>query len=288
VQSASSSPLLIQGHFLCLLIFFPKSGMLLEEKFIFIETKKFMNIEIENLINEIISHAEKMRVPVDCTRRKCVDGGYKEHEAVGAIALPGADLGISMALLKLGFSPEEAFAIVHNFVTEIGHPYCWHTDTHEGHHGCVVGCGHCNVAIGKSHHYGVPSERISELLDIVRQKQEEQKNMEMVRLEREHAEKAILVIISTDYTVKPWDEEKNNQYFIYDQTHHENLLKNLVSHANMAGVSLSYDDLLSASKEHTNKTLGLLGSSKGKPMFLVDVSGEKPVVQYLQHVTILE
>ncbi|MFH0857211.1 MAG: hypothetical protein V1848_00500 [Candidatus Magasanikbacteria bacterium] len=247
-----------------------------------------MNIEIENLINEIISHAEKMRVPVDCTKRKCVDGGYKEHEAVGAIALPGADLGISMALLKLGFSPEEAFEIVHRFVTKSGHSYCWHTDTHEGHHGCIVGCGHCNVAIGKSHHYGVESEKIAELLNIVRRKQEELSNVDRVILDREHAEKAILVIVSVDYTVKPWDEQNNNQYFIYDQTHHENLLRDLVEHARSLGISLSFDDLLTASKEHTFATLGLLGTSKGKPMFLVDVSGEKPKVQYLQHVTVLE
>lgn len=68
--------------------------------------------------DKIIAHAKKMRVAADSTHAKCVDGGYRGEEAVGAIAMPGAHLGISMALLRLGFSPEEAFELVYKFVTK--------------------------------------------------------------------------------------------------------------------------------------------------------------------------
>lgn len=239
------------------------------------------------LQEKIVAHASKMRVPADDTRSKCVDGGYRGEEAVGAIAFAGAHLGLSMALLKLGVTPQQAFEHVYGFVSQDGNPYCWHTDTHEG-HGCVVGCGHCNAAIGNSQHYGVSSEAVSQLLKIVREAQENRENMEMVILDREHAEEAILVITSTDYTVKPWDQEDDVQFFIYDKVRHLALLEDFANYLADNDVEISYDDLVAASDEQTNSTLGLLGSSKGKPLFTVNVSEEKPEVQHVGEAPIIE
>lgn len=240
------------------------------------------------MIDKIVAHAKKMRVPADSTRTKCVDGGYRGDEAVGAIAIPGGHLGISMALLDLGFSPDEAFDLVYRFSSKDGNPYCWHTDKHEGHHGVVVGCGHCNAAIGKGEHYGVEGSNVQALLDLVRKAQEEKENMECVILDREHSEEAILVITSTDYTVKPWDQEDEVQFFIYDKVRHLALLKQLAEFLKENGKEVSFEDLVAACDKQTNSTLGLLGSSKGKPIYTVDVSGEKPVVEKVGEAPVIE
>lgn len=231
------------------------------------------------MINTVKSHVQKMKVPADSTRTKCVDGGYRGDEAVGAIAIPGGHLGISMALLGLGFSAKDAFELVFAFVSKDGNPYCWHTDKHEGHHGVVVGCGHCNAAIGKGEFYGVAGENVQELLDLVRTAQNDRENMESVILDREHAEQAILVVTSTDYTVKPWDQENDVQFFIYDKVRHLELLKRITDYLHEQGKEVTYEALVDASEKQTNATLGLLGSSKGKPIFTVDVSSDEPVVE---------
>jgi hypothetical protein len=238
--------------------------------------------------DQIIAHAKKMRVPADSTKTKCVDGGYRGDEAVGAIAIPGGHLGISMALLKLGFSPEEAFDLVYKFSAKDGQPYCWHTDKHEGHHGIVVGCGHFNASISKAEHYGVDGAAVQKLLDIVRTAQNDKENMESIILDREHAEQAILVVTSTDFTVKPWDQEDDVQFFIYDKTRHLDLLKRLADYLVELGKNVSYEDLVAVSDLQTNATLGLLGSSKGKPIYTVDVSGSEPIVELVGNAPVIE
>ena len=246
--------------------------------------------EEDTMKEAVIAHARKMRAATDSTKTKCVDGGYKEDEAVGAIAIPGGHLGVSMALLELGFSPEDAFGLVYDFTLSLQeksesaetYPYCWHSDKHEGHHGVVVGCGHCNAAIKQgAEHYGVDGAKVQELLNLVRAAQESGENMELVVLDREHTEQAILVVTSADYTVKPWDQTDDVQFFIYDKTRHMVLLKELVAFLAQQGRSVDLAALVAASEHQTNSTLGLLGSSKGKPIYTVDVSQEEPVVEHV-------
>ncbi len=262
--------------------------------------------EVENQRLEAQKHAQKMRVPVDNSKAKCVDGGYKEDQEVGAMAIPGGHLGISMALLRVGYAPNEAFSLVKNFVVDRGGKYDWHSDTHaepsahdehdheghEHHHDKpAVGCGHCNAAISQAEQYGVKSEDVSSLLGTIRT---EQDGMNMVVLDREHEEKAILVVTSSEHTVKPWDQEDNNQYFIYDVTRHQQFLEEfmaeLVKSGNnqVNGQEITFDNLWAASQEQTNATLGLLKSSKGKPMFTVDVSSEIPEVKLAGYAPIIE
>lgn len=243
-----------------------------------------MNSQLQTTIS---NHAQKMKTLADSTKAKCVDGGYRETEAVGAIAFPGAHLGISMALLQLGFSPEDAFELVYSFVSQNGHSYCWHTDKHEGHNGAIVGCGHCNAAIGKGDYYGVDGQAVQKLLDIVRQAQDNRENMELVVLDREHKEQAILVVTSTDYTVKPWDQENDVQFFIYDKVRHLELLRQFAEFAVAQGRTISYDDLVAACEKQTNATLGLLGSSKGKPIYTVDVSNDEPVIELVGNAPVM-
>lgn len=252
-----------------------------------LEEEKKME-EINNLKEQIIAHVKKMRVVADPNKAKCVDGGYKGDEAVGAMAIPGGHLGVSMALLRLGFTPEEAFDAVHKYVSKDQNPYCWHTDKHEGHHGVVVGCGHCNAAIGKGEQYDLEGEKVQSLLTIVRNAQEDQENMECITLDREHAEKAILVITSTEHTVKPWDQEDDIQFFIYDKVRHMDFLKKFAQFLTDQDRAVSYEDLVKASEKQTNATLGLLGSSKGKPIFAVDATSEEPVVELVGNAPVIE
>jgi len=248
---------------------------------------------LDQLKEKIIAHVKKMKVQVDPTHAKCVDGGYRGDEAVGAMAIAGGHLGLSMALLRLGLSPDDAFNLVHKFVSQDGNPYCWHTDTHEGHLGVVVGCGHCNAAIGNSEKYGLEGQKVQELLEIVRKAQDDLENMECVTLNRKHAEQAILVITSSDYTVKPWDQENDIQYFIYDLTRHSEFINKFVDYLADQKITLNnkpitFDALFDASQAQTNVTLGLLDSSKGKPMFKVNVSGKEPEVEFLQLAPVIE
>ncbi|MCA9369149.1 hypothetical protein KC721_02540 [Candidatus Woesebacteria bacterium] len=229
-------------------------------------------------VNDVTAFSKKMRVAVDNTKTKCVDGGYRAGEAEGALALAGAHIGVSMALVSLGLSPQKAFDVVYDYAKQAGQVFCWHTDTHEG-HGCVVGCGHFNASMGAAEQYDVSAEAMNELLEIVRTAQEDRGNMEMIILDRDHAEQAILVITSTDYTVKPWDQEDDVQYFIYDKVRHLELLKAVAAFAAEKGMNVTAEALIEAADKQTNATLGLLGSSKGKQLFTVDVSTTEPVVE---------
>lgn len=240
-------------------------------------------IDRAQIAEEVRAHAKKMRVAVDKTRAKCVDGGYRGDEAVGAMAIAGGHLGVSMALLALGKTPVEAFDLVYNFLSKGGNPYCWHTDSHEG-HGSIVGCGHCNSGITKSNFFGLDGTQVEELLKIVRNATTEGlKKVECITLNRDHAERATLVVTSSDFTVKPWNEAENIQYFIYDKTRHEDFLQ-----AFSEFVGLNYDELLAESGKQSDATLGLLSTSKGKPMIMVNVDAEEPVVEYLGDVAVVE
>ena len=253
-----------------------------------LEEEKKME-EINKLKEQIIAHVKKMRVAADPNKAKCVDGGYKGDEAVGAMAIPGGHLGVSMALLRLGFTPEDAFGLVHKFVSKDQKPYCWHTDKHEGQGETIVGCGHCNAAIGKGGEYELDGDKVQSLLDIVRQAQKDQGDMECVTLDRDHIEKAILVITSAEHTVKPWDQEDNVQFFIYDKKRHIVFLQKFVEFlASKYGKTVTFKELFDASEKQTNATLGLLKSSKGKPIFEVDASSEEPVVEYVQDAPVIE
>ena len=54
------------------------------------------------------------------------------------------------------------------------------------------------------------------------------------------------------------------------------------------GLEVRYEDLVEASDSETNATLGLLASSKGKPMYAVNVDGQNPEISYLQDAPVIE
>lgn len=229
---------------------------------------QLLSAESPEAIKEVKEHVEKMKVPADDTKTKCVDGWYRENESVWAIAFAWWDLWLSMALLGMWYTPEEAFQLVYDFKISCGETYDRHSDTHEWDGDCVVWCGHCNAAIKHAEKFWLDSDAVSKLLDTVKAKQEtDPDTMWLVRLDRKHKEKAILVILDKAYTVKPRDQTEDNQYFIYDQTRHHDYLGEFVKYCKWIGVDIDLARLIKISDKHTNATLGLLSSSKGKPLY---------------------
>lgn len=231
----------------------------------------------EKIEETIAQHLVANRVKINPHQRKCIDGGYHPDEQPGGIAIPGADLGLSMVLIQVGFDPHQAFDIVYDYVVGLGDQYCWHTDDHDhSTEASPVGCGHCNESIiAGSSHYEVDGKKYAHLLRIVEQKQIiSDPNLSCVVLHREHHEQAILVNSGKDYTVLPWDTENDVQFFVYDQTHHQRLLQEIAKRPALIEKKVSYDRLWEVAQSQADATLGLLGSSRGKEIYSVDMDDD--------------
>lgn len=257
------------------------------------ETIRIKNFKIEageNIPAEVVQHVQNNLVLATNESSICVDGGYQPDEAMGELARAGGDLGISMALLKMGLTPEQAFLTVYNYRFDNGQKYGWHSDKHvdpdnsdHDHHGsdAIVGCGHCNAAYKNADRYGVSSDSVKQLLEIIKLYQKEYpENMRYVNLDRNHDEKGILVVKSTDVSVLPWDLQTYKQFFVYDAARDEILLGEIAEKAlavltaenPMMTLEKASDELKKIVSEQTNTTLGLLESSKGKPMYAINYS----------------
>lgn len=245
--------------------------------------------DVEKLarLEKVKKHVRNNRVPVDNTRVKCVDGGYQKGQAEGAMAIPGGHLGISMTLVAMGYEPGRAFELVKEFATRRGEKYGWHSDAHTEHphgeeeHQHDVGCGHCDKAISQAQFYGADGGQIKELLQLVRDAGQQPgtgAEMDYVELDRDHTEQGILVVDGLASTVRPWekDELTDSQFFIYDRVRHQHYLKELVEFLTEKAQAdtIDYDALWATSWKQTQSTLGLLGTSKGAPMYLVNVDSE--------------
>lgn len=236
---------------------------------------EYSYMDKNKLYKLVKAHCRENLVTADKNMRTCVDGGYRAGGVDGSIAFPGADLGTAQAMLVLDYSPQDAFGLVYDFATQNGKEFYWHTDTHEGQEGNEVGCGHCNAAIQQitKEKYGATAEETQELLNIVRQKQQDSPGtMECVVLEREHTEKAILLIESLTHSIRPWSEETGDMYFIYDKTRHEVYLNDFVEFCESKGTEINKAELIEAVGKQMDATLGLLGTSKGANIFSIKIS----------------
>jgi len=215
---------------------------------------------------EVIAHLQENLVKTTNQSSICVDGGYRPDEAMGELARPGADLGISLALMALGFSAKDAFEAVYEYRAKNRQKYGWHTDNTEGHgHGDICGCGHCNKASSRNQLYGLNEGQAKDLLAIVRNAQEKNPSrMRFIRLNREHQEQGILQVESTKVTVLPWDQKTGRQFFVYDHLRDVFLLKEVASFA-----KVEVAKLVEVVGKHTVSTLGLLGTSQGAPIYSV-------------------
>lgn len=232
----------------------------------------------DNVPVAVVTHLKNNLVTATHESSICVDGGYKPDQALGELARAGADLGISEALLTLGLSPQDAFKAVYEYRVSKGQKYGWHSDTHADHdHSIFSGCGHCNASFLNAAKYQVELNQVKELLEIVKSHQvEHPENMSYVSLDREHAEVGIFVVLTPEISVLPWDLETNQQFFVYDKTRDVTLLTEIAQAA-----KVDVDKLLQVADNQTNATLGLLGSSKGKPLYSVEYTAGVVTVNHV-------
>ncbi|MFH2021953.1 MAG: hypothetical protein ABIJ33_01535 [Patescibacteria group bacterium] len=237
---------------------------------------------IQHVLNNVIESTHISSI--------CVDGGYTPEQAGGELARPGADLGLSMALLSLGFEPQTAFDLVLNFRLSRGQKYGWHTDTHEGRHGVEVGCGHANAAITEGQYYGVTGKDMLDLIQIVRNYQTQNPGQFLYHvLDRQHLEQGVLVIVSHKFTIQPWgkknEQDQTNQpdqFFVYDQARDKKLMTELQDYLEIHHQVRKLSDLENAVSRQTNATLGLLASSQGKPIYQVGLTNAGDKLQIIQ------
>jgi len=236
----------------------------------------------EVTINELNSYINDMKTEINPKIRACIDGRYKANQASGAISIPGADLGISFALLKLGVSPKESFELVYEFVRTFDGNYCWHSDSHESDDDCYIGCGHCDYAIKSAEEFGVSKEDGIELLNIVRKAQEERDHMDLIYLDGDHNERAVLIVEDEKFTLKPQSDDETTQFFIYDSTAHEKFLHSFSTFITaQKGYNFTTTQLLTASIMHGDTTLSLLGSSDHKQVFTISNLSEEVEISFL-------
>ncbi len=230
----------------------------------------------------------------DAKGNVCVDGRHLPEDIENnKNAVPGGDLGLPMALLdaRIGLSPKGAFDLVNGYLKSIGGSFTWHSDkhvedelkgdhhSHEVHDGNHVGCGHCNAAIKNAKQYGIDGNSVKELLDLVRAEQKvPESGLTYIELPGDHAEKAIFVVNSDNYTVSHSDMNgSGEQYFVYDQKRYFDYLAKFVEYAKGKGQDIDLEVLKVIIGEHTNATLGLLGSSKNKPIYEVNINEDRSV-----------
>ena len=263
-----------------------------------------MKIEVEGDVPEAVKgHVQDNLVKATSLSSICVDGGHRAEQAMGELARAGADLGISLALMKMGMKAEEAFLTVYNYRVDNGQKYGWHGDNHvektatigvppvesevvedhDRHHKdeSISGCGHCNAAFHYATKYGLEPADVQELLNIIKSYQtnpETMANMHYVYLERDHAEEGIFVVNSLDVTILPWDENANKQFFVYDAARDTILLQDIAGTVmerlrELTPGAADEEVLFKIAKvveEQTNATLGLLKSSQGKPIYSLE------------------
>lgn len=261
-------------------------------------------IEVEGDVPEaVITHVQGNLVRVTSVSSICVDGGHTAEQAMGELARAGADLGISLALMKMGMKAEEAFVTVYKYRVKNGKKYGWHGDNHvektdtinvlptqvditeehgaHPHKDPISGCGHCNAAFHHATKYGLEPADVQELLDIIKSYQtnpDTEANMRYVYLERDHAEEGIFVVNSLDVTILPWDANTKKQFFVYDAGRDTILLQEIAGTVMPRLRELTpgaadeevLSEIAKVVEDQTNATLGLLKSSQGKPIYSLD------------------
>lgn len=188
----------------------------------------------------------------------CIDGGTSPQQLsfdgeksdleTSLMKRPGGSAGLSMILGKFGFSPEESFVHIRDFLKSKDITYSWHTDRHVHSEGQFDGKQEKNGTLAQN-------------------------------LDREHEEELILLVVSKLFTVNPLGAD-GKQAFVYDMYADDLLLADLADY--LEAQSLTAQEEKKITKEHLidtrnnqdSKTLGLLGSSKGKDIVKVTINDQ--------------
>lgn len=247
--------------------------------------------DMKDIIARAQNHVEKNKFKVDrskpVTKRKnrCVDGGYTPDQIKGSFARPGADGGYVEAALKVAkdlgieLSGARALQMVSSAIQSFGREFDNHTDVHSVHdnhelHGgpTKIGCGHEQGAVVFADKYGVEATAMQEVIDVLNS-DHTPTPVETTVLDREHKEQAVLVVCGDEYSVMPWDAQKENMYFIYDadvdKTVMEAVWKHMVSQQDSPFAKVPFEVFEAAANLQTGVTVDRLATSKGSPTLYV-------------------
>jgi hypothetical protein len=258
------------------------------------KVKHPQNIPTEKEIEQTSQYVQKNTVRAR-EGRKCVDGRYPPDTARGMLARAGGDCGYVMALMAIGdkkklqLSPEQCFNAVYKVINQKMHgAFCIHTDHHAdpGHqfmsnqmHQTLIGCGHLSKAAAQGFRqpYNVPSKDVKRIITYAKNLADITDDVEMINLEGEHAERGILIVEDTQYTVNAMDPKTHEMYFIYDKKRDEEFMEKLIKAMAIPGVT--FEDMKKEADIQLQATLHNL--AKGLPMYSISYEDKKPHVSYL-------
>ena len=223
--------------------------------------------------------------PIKCN--KCIDGrpaikGEECAEGKKPAAFPGADLGVAMLLLQEGMTAEEVLHNVLDFLQEHGAVFNYHSDTHHEHDKKgIIGCGHANAAYEKNEYYAVKGDEQRKLVELVKELTEKKDpRVSEDILDGDHKEQAILIIDDPKESVRHYDPQTGEQYFVYDRLAHMEYIEKLAEFLKKRGYDIDSEQLKKDAEEQAMATLALLGSSQGKPMFKVAIDIDDIAILY--------
>jgi len=244
------------------------------------EGKTMIEVELDMLQEDVEIHVNGNTVEADFTRSICVDGRHSIGQNRGALARPGGDLGLTLALLKLkqnkilDVTAEKALNLTLEFVKSQERKLGWHSDTHvedNDHSESICGCGHFAKQVKFANDYGVDQSDVLLLNEKIRAHQKEHsEDMDFVILKGDHAEQAVLLIKSDYATVNSYDQSTDAQFFIYDRVRDQKLSSDFVVFLNQKGITVLFDEFMSAIDYQNATTLSLLAADK--PIFAVEAS----------------
>lgn len=228
----------------------------------------------------LTTHLESGLVPITSTSSICVDGRYTYEQSEGELGRAGADLGLSLALLARGYSPEDAFQLVYDFRFSRGEKYGWHDDSHAniddkveasvGAHGdrLNTGCGHCTLNIQLAKEYGVDADEVLRLRQLIVTTQNNpatKDNMRFDTLHGDHDEAGVMLINDERITLKHLvqvDEKTQSQFFVYDVARDMRLIEDLADFIAITNEGIDAgklaEELKAEVEKHTNITVGQL------------------------------
>jgi hypothetical protein len=164
---------------------------------------------------------------------RCVDGRYLPDNNLPALARPGADAGYLMvayaALRSLGVEadPDKITQAILS-ITGGESNFCLHTDSHAM-HGTetkdlpAAGCGHFKLAKKDPESYGLASEDISAISQILSDLIS--KGARNTVLDGDHGEQAIIVVNSKTHSIKSSTPEGTQAFILQKTLDDERLLE---------------------------------------------------------------
>jgi hypothetical protein len=163
-------------------------------------------------VQELVAKNKYKLTDTNRNTARCIDGRYENSEELGALAIPGGDLGELAALYatanEFGFEVDYDKALISLQSVTGKNNFCWHTDTHGEKDVLASGCGHMKQMRLDPKAYNLEPDQIEVLNKQVEKAFKD--GGKQTELQGDHQEGAVL-IIRGEYSVMP-------QYYL--QTDH--------------------------------------------------------------------